>query len=211
MTALALAWGNVVELKFSALSPYVRKVSIVAHEHGLAERLTMTTVNTRTESAKIAPHNPLAKIPVLITDDGQALYDSPVICEYLDAEFGAHRLLPASGPRRWEIMTMVALADGLLDAALLVRLERARPAPEQSADWTELQLGKVHRALAHLEGTVDGFGSGLDMAQVAVGAALGYVPLRLSDFDGLLKWPKLKSWYARQLLRPSFAKTVPVL
>jgi glutathione S-transferase len=200
-----------VELIFSALSPYVRKVNIVAREHGLQERLRLTTVNTRTDSAKIAPHNPLAKIPILITDDGTTLYDSSVICEYLDAEFGDHRLLPAAGPRRWKIMSMVALADGLLDAALLVRLERARPASEQSAEWTELQLGKVHRALRYFEGAVDGFSPDLDMAQVAVGAALGYIPLRLLDFDGLPEWPKLRAWYALQLPRPSFKKTVPVV
>lgn len=200
-----------MELKFSGLSPYVRKVNIVAHEHGLADRLRLTPVNTRSEPEKIAPHNPLGKIPVLITDAGETIYDSPVICEYLDAEFGNHRLLPAAGPRRWQIMTMVALADGLLDAALLVRHERARPAAEQSAEWTELQLGKVHRALGYFEGTVETFSPELDMAQVAVGAAVGYVPLRLLDLDGLPKWPKLKAWYAKQSLRPSFKNTTPVL
>jgi glutathione S-transferase len=203
--------NNVVELKFSALSPYVRKVNIVAHEHGLAERLRLTPVNTRTEQEKISPRNPLGKIPVLVTDSGETLYDSPVICEYLDAEFGNHRLLPAGGPRRWQIMTMVALADGLLDAALLVRNERARPVAEQSPEWTDLQLGKVHRALAYFEGVVGNFDAGLDMAQVAVGAAVGYIPLRLLDLEGLPKWPKLKAWYDRQSLRASFRNTMPVL
>jgi glutathione S-transferase len=201
----------VVELIFSGLSPYVRKVNIVAHEHGLAERIRLTAVNTRAEPEKITPHNPLGKIPVLITDSGERLYDSPVICEYLDSEFGSHRLLPARGPRRWQIQTMVALADGLLDAALLVRLERARPAAEQSAEWTALQLGKVHRALDHLERAVDGFGSELDMGQVAVGAAAGYIPLRLLDLEGFPKWPKLKAWYDKASLRPSFKNTMPVL
>ncbi len=200
-----------MELKFSPLSPYVRKVNIVAHEHGLSDRLRLTPVNTRTESDKISPHNPLAKIPVLITDGGETIYDSPVICEYLDAEFGGHRLLPAAGPRRWQIMTLVALADGLLDAALLARQERLRPALEQSAEWIELQLGKMHRALAYFEGAVVGFGAELDMAQVGLGAALGYIPLRLPEFAGFPKQPKLGSWYARQSLRPSFENTVPVL
>jgi glutathione S-transferase len=200
-----------VELIFSGLSPYVRKVNIVAHEHGLADRLRLTPVNTRAEPEKITPHNPLGKIPVLITGAGQSIYDSPVICEYLDSEFGNHRLLPATGPRRWEIMTMVALADGLLDATLLVRLERARPAAEQSAKWTELQLGKVHRALGYLERVVDSFSPELDMGQVAVGAAAGYIPLRLLDLEGLPKWPRLKAWYEKQSLRPSFENTKPVL
>jgi glutathione S-transferase len=200
-----------VELIFSGLSPYVRKVNIVAHEHGIADRLRLTPVNTRAEPEKITPRNPLGKIPVLITDSGESLYDSPVICEYLDSEFGKHRLLPARGPRRWQIQTMVALADGLLDAALLVRLERARPPAEQSAEWTALHLGKVHRALDYLERAVDGFAPELDMGQVAVGAAVGYIPLRLLDLEGFPKWPKLKAWYDKASLRPSFKNTMPVL
>ena len=134
-----------------------------------------------------------------------------MICEYLDSEFGNNRLLPATGPRRWQIQTMVALADGLLDAALLVRLERARPANEQSAEWTALHFGKVHRALDYLERAVDGFGAELDMGQVAVGAAVGYIPLRLLDLEGLPKWPKLKAWYDKESQRPSFKNTMPVL
>ncbi len=200
-----------MELKFSKLSPYVRKVNIVAHEHGLTERIHLTPLDTRADSDKLAPLNPLGKIPVLITDAGEAIYDSPVICEYLDAEFGNHRLLPAQGARRWQIMTMAALADGLLDAALLIRHERARPADRQSAEWTELQLRKVHLALDHFERTVDGFGAELDMAQVGVGAAVGYIPLRLLDLEGLPKWPKLKAWYATQSQRPSFKHSAPVL
>ncbi len=200
-----------MELKFSGLSPYVRKVNIVAHEHGLAERLRLTPLNTRTEPEKLSPLNPLGKIPVLITDAGDAIYDSPVICEYLDAEFGHHRLLPAQGVRRWQIMTTAALADGLLDAALLVRHERARPAEQQSVEWTELHLRKVHLALDHFERTADALGPELDMAQVGLGAALGYIPLRLLDLEGLPKWPKLSAWYARQMLRPSFKNTKPVL
>ena len=200
-----------MELKFSKLSPYVRKVNIVAHEHGLAERIRLTPIDTRAESDKIAPLNPLGKIPVLITDAGETIYDSPVICEYLDAEFGNYRLLPAQGARRWQIMTMAALADGLLDAALLIRHERARSADRQSAEWTELHLRKVHLALDHFERTVDRFSPELDMAQVGVGAALGYIPIRLLDLEGLPKWPKLEAWYAKQLQRPSFRNTAPVL
>ncbi len=200
-----------MELKFGGLSPYVRKVNIVAHEHGLAQRLRLTPLNTRTEPEKLAPLNPLGKIPVLITDAGDAIYDSPVICEYLDAEFGRHRLLPARGPRRWQILTMAALADGLLDAALLVRHERARPAELQSAEWTELHLRKVNLALDHFEQAVDTLGPELDMAQVGLGAALGYIPLRLLDLEGLPKWPKLKAWYTAQMQRPSFKNTTPVL
>ncbi len=200
-----------MELKFGALSPYVRKVMIVAHEAGVADRLTLTPINTREEPEKISPHNPRGKIPVLVTDDGHNLFDSPVICEYLDAEFGGHRLLPVSGPRRWDVMTRAALADGLLDAAILVRHERARVAERQMADFIAWHLRKIITGLDHLEATAQRLDEPLDLAQVGVGAALGYMPLRIKEVEGLKAWPKLAAWYARVSQRPSFQKTVPVL
>ena len=200
-----------MELKFSGLSPYVRKAMIVAHEVGVAERLTITKVNTREEPEKIAPVNPLGKIPVLITDDGRTIYDSPVICEFLDAEFGGHRLLPASCPRRWEVMTMAALADGLLDASVLIRHERVRPVEQQSADWIAWQLRKVMTGLDRLEEEASGFGSELHMGLIALGCGLGYIPLRMKEAEDLAKWPQLKGWYAMVSQRPSFQRTTPVL
>jgi glutathione S-transferase len=200
-----------LELTYSSLSPFVRKVLVVAHELGLNDRIRRTPINVREEPDKIAPLNPLGKIPVLVTDSGEAIYDSPVICEYLDAEFGGRRFLPGSGARRWAIMTRAAMADGLLDAALLVRHERLRPAVNQSADWIEWQLRKVNAALDRLEGEVPGFGDQLDMGLVAVGCAVGYVPVRLEDYAGLARWPGLKAWHDALLRRPSFQSTAPVV
>jgi glutathione S-transferase len=200
-----------MELKYSGLSPYVRKVLVVAHEVGVADRVQKTPVNMRDEPEQLTRLNPLGKIPVLITDAGVSLYDSPVICEYLDAEFGGHRLLPASGAQRWAIMTRAAMADGLLDAALLVRHERLRPAASQSADWITLQLGKVNTSLDLLEREAAQFPDTLDMALVGVGCALGYIPLRLADYTGLPRWPRLRAWYEKMLGRPSFQSTAPVL
>jgi glutathione S-transferase len=200
-----------MELKYAQLSPYVRKVLVVAHELGLASRIRLTAIDTRAEPDKIAPTNPLGKIPVLVTDSGAVLYDSPVICEYLDAEFGGHRFLPASGLRRWEVMTRVALADGIMDAAILVRQERARAAERQSAEWIEWQLRKVNGALDRCEATMDISGDELDMGRIALGCALGYVPLRLPDFGGLPRWPRLAAWYEALLRRPSFQRTTPVV
>src|SRR4051812_33852585 len=100
---------------------------VVAHEVGVADRLKLTVVKTREAPQDIVPVNPLGKIPALICDDGTVLFDSPVICEYLDAQFGGGKLLPAAGDKRWRIMTMAALADGLIDAGILVRHERLRP------------------------------------------------------------------------------------
>jgi glutathione S-transferase len=208
-----------MELKYSPLSPYVRKVSVTAHELGIARRIRLTPVKTREEPDKIAPFNPLGKIPTLITDAGAVLYDSPVICEYLDAEFGNHRLLPASGARRWDILTRVALADGMMDAAILIRTERLRAVEKQSQDalawqprdWVDWQFRKVYAGLDAMERSVDTFGDGLDLSQIALGCALGYMPLRLAELEGLPKWPHLKAWYDALSQRESFRLTAPVL
>ncbi len=200
-----------MELKFSPLSPYVRKVTVVAHELGIADRIRLTKVNTREEPERIAPFNPLGKIPTLITDSGAVLYDSPVICEYLDAEFGGHRLMPASGPRRWEVMMRMALADGILDAAIMIRHERVRPPEQQSQQWIDWQLRKVHAGLDHLEGHFDALGDSLDLGQIAAACVLGYVPLRVDEAAGLAKWPRAKAWYERISQRDAFRATVPVL
>jgi glutathione S-transferase len=200
-----------MELKFSPLSPYVRKVSVTAHELGIADRIRLTKVNTREEPDKIAPFNPLGKIPALVTDAGAVLYDSPVICEYLDAEFGNHRLLPASGAKRWDVLTRAALADGLMDAAILVRHERMRAADKQAQDWIAWQLRKLHAGLDHMEPAIETGGEALDLGKIALGCALGYMPLRVAELEGLTKWPRLKAWYERVSERDSFRLTKPVL
>jgi glutathione S-transferase len=200
-----------MELKFSPLSPYVRKVRVVAHEAGVADRLKLTAVKAREEPEAIVPFNPLGKVPALVLDDGTVLYDSPVICEYLDAEFGGRRLLAAGGRTRWQTLTRAALADGALDAAILARNERMRPAQKQAQEWIDWQLRKVLAALDTLERDAATFGDALDLGQVAVGCALGYLPLRIPETKDPARWPRLAAWYDRVSQRPSFATTVPVL
>ena len=200
-----------MELKFSPLSPYVRKVTITAHELGIAGRMRLTPLNTREEQDKIQPLNPLGKIPALVTDAGAVIFDSPVICEYLDAEYGNHRLLPAAGARRWEILTRMALADGMMDAAILVRHERVRAADRQSADWIGWQLRKVTSALDRFEQAIETSGGELDLGTIALGAALGYMPLRLAEVEGLPAWPRLRAWYEQMSRRDAFRLTTPVL
>ena len=200
-----------MELKYGPLSPYARKVRVVAHEVGVADRIRMTEVKAREEPEAIVPFNPLGKIPALVLDDGSVLYDSPVICEYLDTEFSGGRLLPAKGPQRWRTLTRVALVDGALDAGLLARNERLRPAEKQSKESIDWQLGKMLRALDTLEKDVPGFGTDLDLGLVAVGCAMGYLPLRVPEAKDPARWPRLTEWYARIGQRPSFAKTMPVV
>jgi glutathione S-transferase len=200
-----------MELKYGPVSPYVRKVMVVAHEVGVADRIKLTHVKTAEEPERIFPFNPLGKIPALVMDDGSVMYDSPVICEYLDAEFGGHRLLAAAGPSRWRAMTRAALADGLLDAGIHVRWERLRPPEQQSSDWLARQLRKILSGLDSLESEAASLGEAFDMGHVGVGCALGYLPLRIPETKDPGRWPRLAAWFDKVSQRPSFAKTVPVL
>jgi len=199
-----------MELKYGPISPYVRKVLVVAHELGIAERIRLSPVDAK-DPDTIVPANPLGKVPALILDDGTVLVDSPVICEYLDAEFGNHRLLAASGPARWRALVRGALADGVMDAGILVRQERLRPAELQSEAWIGQQLGKVFRGLDALERDAPAFGDELDLGTIAAGCAMGYLPLRIPETADSTRWPQLRAWLASVSQRPSFTKTVPVI
>jgi glutathione S-transferase len=194
-----------MELRYGNLSPYVRKVRVVAEELGIADRIRLVLTNTREKPEEIVPLNPLGKIPTLVTDDG-VIFDSPVICEYLDARFGAHRFLPASGPRRWEVMTRVALADGIIDSAIMSRQEKARPAAQQSAESIDWQWRKIKAGLDRFESTTSG---DLDMGSLTLGCALGYIAFRLPDFPLFDGRARLKDWFATVSARPSFQGTAP--
>ena len=199
-----------MELKYSPLSPYVRKVTITAHELGIADRIRLVKVDTRNEPGTITPLNPVGKIPTLVTDAGAVLFDSVVICEYLTDEFGGERLLPRDGAERYEVLTRTAFADGMTDAALLVRHERVRDKANQSADWIEWQLRKVFNGLDYFEARTPKSAT-LDLGDIALGAALGYMPLRVGELAGLPRWPRLRAWYEAAGQRESFRATAPVL
>ena len=116
-----------MELKYSPLSPFARKILIIAHELGIISRFDLQRVSTRNDAEKLTVFNPLGKIPVLVTDSGAVIYDSAVICEFLDAEFGGHRFIPASGLRRWEVLTRVALSDGVTEAGGRLATQKSAP------------------------------------------------------------------------------------
>ncbi|MGH8291539.1 MAG: glutathione S-transferase N-terminal domain-containing protein [Steroidobacteraceae bacterium] len=168
-----------MQLYFSPTSPYVRKVRITAAELGLGGNIELISIAL----TPINPHdalrssNPLGKIPALITDDNNALYDSPVICEYLDALAGGHRIFPRVGPARWTALRRQALADGILDAAVLLRYEEAlRPKELRWQQWVDGQWLKMRTGLdalerEHLEGA-------FDIDAISVACALGYLDFR---------------------------------
>jgi hypothetical protein len=140
-----------MKLFYSGASPYVRKCMVVAHELGLAARIEHlpAAAHPVNRDPNIVRNNPLGKVPTLLTDDGTVLYDSRVICEFLN-ELGGGKLFPGGGAQRWQVLTEQSLGDGILDAALLARYEGAmRPEPLRWADWTTGQLDKIHCGLRH--------------------------------------------------------------
>src|SRR5689334_5968404 len=142
-----------MKLRFSPTSPYVRKVMMVIHELGLTDRVQLETTDAWSPTTTLPTTNPLGKVPALVLDDGSALFDSPVIAEYLDSlpGGGTAPLFPASGPARWTALRQQALADGICDAAILRRLEGNRPEQIRSTDWMESQRAAVARTVDVLE------------------------------------------------------------
>jgi glutathione S-transferase len=204
-----------MKLYYSPTSPFVRKVLIAAFETGLYERIEKLPVqNSPTQpSDALNQTNPLGKIPTLIADDGLELFDSQVICEYLDTLHRGPKLIPATGPARWKTLRLHALADGVMDAAVLMRYEVwLRPAELRWQDWIQGQTAKIERGLAALERDVAGLddtGDTIDLGTISLACALGYLDLRFPDMSWRAQRPQLAAWLARFAERPSFQATQP--
>ncbi|MBB2962497.1 glutathione S-transferase [Methylobacterium sp. R2-1] len=200
-----------MKLFHSHSSPFVRKVMVVAHELGLAERLELlpSAVHPVKRDRSVLAQHPLAQVPTLILVTGESLADSRVICEYLDAEAG-RRLFPAEGPARWRALNEQSTADGVLDAALLIRYElTARPESERSAAWIEGQTAKIESALAWFEEHAENLEDRVDIGTIALACALGYLDLRFSDIAWRDDAPRLAAWFARFEERPAMIATRP--
>ena len=195
-----------MKLYYSQTSPFVRKVMIAAQEKGLADKIEFVAAG---DMGGLAGDNPLEKVPALISDRGQALFDSMVICDHLDSRGDGPELIPADPDKRSTVLCRHALADGIMEAGLACVMEGRRPDDKQWSDAVDRQKGKITRALDQLEAEADGMGDTVDLSTIAVGAALGYVDFRL----GVLNWregrPKLAAWYEAFSKRPSMAGTVP--
>jgi glutathione S-transferase len=201
-----------MQLFHTSTSPFVRKVMVVAHELGLADRITTEFLRPVPTSAdaRLSATNPLSKIPALVRDDGTALYDSSVICEYLCSLVPTQTLLPAAGEPRWQVLRRQALASGMLDAGILIFQEgHLRPEPLRWTDWTAGQGAKVRQALDALEREVPHFGGGFDLGHIAVACAFGWLEFRSVVGDLRVERPRLSSWYDAVLARPSMQATLP--
>ena len=201
-----------MKLYYNPASPFVRKVLVVAAECGIAdqiekEEIALTPVSSH---APLNSENPLGKIPSLLLDNDDSLYDSRVICEYLDS-LADGGLFPAHGNARWTALRRQATADGFCDAAVLVRYEGfVRPPEKQWAEWIEAQLNKCRRAIDVLEKDCASFGDTVDIGTLSVAVALGYFDFRNADEAWRDRAPQLAKWYAGFSVRPSLAKTQPV-
>jgi glutathione S-transferase len=202
-----------MKLRYSPTSPYVRKVVVTAIETGAIEHIERipTVVAPTKRNDEVARENPLVKVPALTTDDGLVLYDSPVICEYLDTLHAGAKLFPASGKARWIALRQQALGDGILDAAILGRYEILRPAEYQWADWIDAQLRKVRGALAALEMEVEAgeLGGAITIGHVTVGCALGYLDFRYASEDWRGRHRRLAQWFDEFAKRKAMQLTVP--
>ena len=190
-----------IKLRSSPPSPFGRKVKIAAALLGLTDRIEIVVADTNDAGDTLRAENPLGKIPCLILEDGGTVFDSRVIVEFLDDMAGGGKLIPASGPARFKVLTMQALADGIMDAAILTVYEqRFREEPMRSAKWVGHQQGKIDRALAVLERAPPQ--GAVDIGHIAVACALGYLDLRFAG-AWRAEHPGLVAWLA------AFAEAVP--
>ena len=171
-------------LRSSDPSPFGRKVKIVAKVLGLYDQLSVEMSNTNDPQDSLRKQNPLGKIPILILDDGRKIFDSRVICEYLDAQVDGVTVHPTESDARWDALTLQALGDGIVDASILQVYEtRMRTEDKRDDGWLSYQADKVKRALDQLEANPPALGADLHIGHIAIACALGYLDLR---FDG--KW-----------------------
>lgn len=201
-----------MKLRHSHTSPYARKVMVAALETGLASRITLVDTNPWAAETDLMRDNPLYKIPCLITEGGEALYDSPVICEYLDSLHDGVRLIPPTGGARWTVLRRQALADGIMDAAILRRVELTQKAEaHRSIDWLARQSRTMMAALDTLDEEADSLGAAVTLGHIAIGCALGYIDFRFPDDQWRKGRRRLARWFEQFAARAAMIETSPPL
>ncbi|WP_210556493.1 MULTISPECIES: glutathione S-transferase [unclassified Pseudomonas] len=197
----------------NTLSPFVRKVMVLLLETGQQDRVALQdcVLTPVSPDAALNADNPLGKIPALRLADGSVIHDSRVILEYLDQQHVGNPLIPREGSARWRRLTLASLADGIMDASVMVRYELVLRAPEKHWDeWLDAQRDKIRRALAYLESdAIAELTSHFDVAAISVACALGYIDLRHPDLDWRSANPQLANWYFDVSQRPSMVATMP--
>lgn len=197
-----------MKLHFAAASPYTRKVLILAHETGLIDKIDIEPTSVWQETDKIRKDNPLGKIPALVLDDGTCLYDSPVICAWLDTQHDGPKMIP-EGDARWPVELLHALADGMTDAALALRADVMRGRDKEPDFYAERMWETIQTGLDNLEGRVAELEGPVNLGICATAALLGYLDFRFGDRDWRPGRPRLTAWYAEFAKRPSMTNTLP--
>lgn len=199
-----------MQLRFSPTSPYARKVRVFLIETGLDKSVTMVPTNPWSAETDLGRDNPLGRVPVLIDDEGHRIFDSPVICEYLDGMHGGARLFPAEGKARLMALMRQALGDGILDAAIAHRIEIGmRPEAARWQWWIDRQKVAVARGLAQAESEAAALTDFATVGDIAIACALGYLDFRFAADDWRTRHPHLARWFERQQKRPSMVATAP--
>jgi len=200
-----------MKLHWSPRSPFVRKVMVAVHELGLVDRITCvrTVAATAKPHAELMRDNPLSKIPTLVLDDGTVIYDSPVICEFLDGLSGAPKLHPAEPKARFVALRRQALGDGFLDLLVLLRDERMRANPSDVHKASA--AARKAAVLDSLEAEAEALSAApFGIGHIAIGCALSYLDFRYADEDWRKGHPRIATWHAGVAARPSMRATEPV-
>lgn len=198
-----------MKLYYSPTSPFVRKVNVFAIEAGLDKQIEWVKTNPWKVEDILTAENPLSQIPTLITNDGMVLYDSSVICEYLDSLHSGKKLIPSKSESRWQVLRLQALADGILDSGILRFLEKKRAPEMRSIDWDTTHKKSVERGLDYLENTVSDWASNLDVGVLSIACVLGWLDFRFSDEDWRPNRPELSRWFEQFSTRTSMVQTMP--
>lgn len=193
-------------LRSAAASPFSRKVKIAAYMLGLDKKIEAAGAN---DGGPIEKHNPISKIPTLVLENGKSIHDSRVIMEYLDTLAGGGKIIPKDGDARFDALTAASLADGILDAAILIVYEvRYRPGETPHAGWLDMQRGKIVRALDHFQAAPPSL-SPVTVGAIGLACALGYLDFR-KQVDWRASHPKLIEWLeAFRAAVPAYDKTKP--
>jgi glutathione S-transferase len=205
-----------MKLFYSSTSPYSRKVRLVILEKGLDAQVETVLVDPFGASAALNAANPLGKVPTLLLDNGEALFDSPIICRYLDSLSNDQPLIPLAGWQQWTTLRWEALADGMTDAAYHIVMERRRPASEQSSTWLAHWATEIQRSLQEMENKAAELAGDITLAHLAAGAAVGYLDLRMPDVlyeaacPQVAAYPRLLVWYEAFKTRPFMLATHPL-
>lgn len=195
-----------MKLFYSGASPFVRKVMATAIAAGVVDQIEKAPTNPWESPPELLAQNPLSKLPCLITDDGLALFDSPVICDYL-ASLGDGALLPSQGPARWRVLKQQAIADGIMDAAIIRRMEATRPEEEARQKNMQRQRMIVSNGLAALDAEPPGVQ--VDLGTLSIACCLGYLDFRFADEPWRSSHPALDRWFATFSQHPEITQTAP--